>query len=182
MRFPASVCGNKEPWLLAGETESKGATRPKQATTWAGLECWAKERGGQLRATALGASVLNPGSRLPSPTGLPERALFGARARYPFLEVGSPLVILPDHDLNAAFPVLPFRGDGLWGDAGQSEQWCWKSRPAKKQASVSGSQVRAIQLREAGCLPAASSTECVPPLLGHAWPLSEGELSFHGPR
>lgn len=32
---------------------------------------------------------------------------------YPFLEVGSPLMILPDHDLNAAFPVLPFRGDGL---------------------------------------------------------------------
>lgn len=32
---------------------------------------------------------------------------------YPFLEVGSPLVILPDHDLDAAFPVLPFCGDGL---------------------------------------------------------------------
>lgn len=44
---------------------------------------------------------------------LPQHALFGAQASYPFLEVGSPLVIFPDHDLNAAFPVLPFCGDGL---------------------------------------------------------------------
>lgn len=43
----------------------------------------------------------------------PQQALFGAQASYPFLEVGSPLVIFADHDLNAAFPVLPFCGDGL---------------------------------------------------------------------
>lgn len=44
--------------------------------------------------------------------GLPER-LSGAQVGYPFLEVGSPLVILSDHDLNAALPVLPLGGDSL---------------------------------------------------------------------
>lgn len=63
-------------------------------------------------ATVSGASVLNLNWLLPSTMGLPER-LSGAQVGYPFLEVGSPLVILSDHDLNAALPVLPLGGDSL---------------------------------------------------------------------
>ena len=62
----------------------------------------------------------------PSPFPLwggPQLALSRAQARYPFLEVGPPLVILPDNDLNAALPVLPLCGDGLRGrGAGQSSR------------------------------------------------------------
>lgn len=64
---------------------------------------------------SLRASVLNMGE-VPSHLygGFPNMPLEEPKPDgYPFLEVGSPLMILPDHDLDAAFPVLSFCGDGL---------------------------------------------------------------------
>lgn len=63
--------------------------------------------------------ILNtvPPPAYPAPTlppELPEHVLLRALANiYPFLEVGSPLVIFPDHNLNATFPVFALCGDGL---------------------------------------------------------------------
>lgn len=39
----------------------------------------------------------------------------------PLLEVGSPLMILPDHNLNSTFPVFALCGDGLQ-PRGQNEK------------------------------------------------------------
>lgn len=57
----------------------------------------------------------SPSPAYPSPAPeLPQHVLLRALAnRYPFLEVGSPLVIFPDDNLNATFPVFALCGDGL---------------------------------------------------------------------
>lgn len=89
--------------------------------------CWLSEAsrplwswGQRPEEVLLPASPASPAHRRPSSDwpslspdpdapGLPS----GCLARYPFLEVCPPLVVLADHDLDAAFPVLAFRGDGL---------------------------------------------------------------------
>lgn len=71
--------------------------------------------------------ILNilPSSISPTPTPSPEppeHALWRALANiYPFLEVGSPLVVLSNHNLDAAFPVLALCGDSLQ-PRGQNEK------------------------------------------------------------
>ena len=134
------------------ETTDNGQSKP---ITWAGLEHWVPQ--GQWWASCLN-TVLRA---FPPLWGLPEHTLLEAQTRYPFLEVGSPLVIFPDHNLNAAFPVLPFSGDGLWRDTDLNQKRVIvRTQPENKDSSDTVSQPQAIQLREPYHMHRISFTKC----------------------
>lgn len=89
------------------------------ATAW----CWVRYSHTVLRDCrgSCGAQGLRPHSEYSSVSGLPNpwprasrtRSLGALAHTYPFLEVGPPLVVLPDHNLNATLPVFALCGDGL---------------------------------------------------------------------
>lgn len=89
------------------------------ATAW----CWVRYSHTVLRDCrgSCGAQGLRPHSEYSSVSGLPNPSPRASRTRslgalahtYPFLEVGPPLVVLPDHNLNATLPVFALCGDGL---------------------------------------------------------------------
>lgn len=87
------------------------------ATAW----CWVRYSHIVLRNCrgSCGVQGLRPHSEYssglpnPSPRASRTRSLGALAHTYPFLEVGPPLVVFPDHNLNATLPVFALCGDGL---------------------------------------------------------------------